>query len=64
MCIWVYISQELAKKRIFLTILKELTSITEDITQKSDNELAGLVATLLARKKFLLVMDDVWTPAD
>lgn len=62
--IWVYISQEFTKRDIFLSILKEFTRITEDITQKSDHELADLVAKNLESGKFLLVMDDVWTPSD
>ncbi|GER52525.1 NBS-LRR type resistance protein [Striga asiatica] len=62
--IWVYISQEFTKKDIFLAILKEFTRITEDIYNKSDRELAQLVASHLERRKFLIVMDDVWTAND
>ncbi|CAA0837485.1 Disease resistance RPP13-like protein 4 [Striga hermonthica] len=62
--IWVYISQEFTKKDIFLAILKEFTTITEDIYNKSDRELAQLVASHLVIRKFLIVMDDVWTAND
>ncbi|KAL8474692.1 hypothetical protein ACS0TY_031220 [Phlomoides rotata] len=63
--IWVYVSQEFTKRDIFLTILKELTTrLTDDIKSKSDQELAKLVATHLETAKFLLIMDDVWTPED
>ncbi|CAA0822908.1 Putative disease resistance protein [Striga hermonthica] len=63
--IWVYISQEFRKKDIFLNILKQLTSITEDmINHKSDMELAQLVASHLEEGKFLIIMDDMWAADD
>ncbi|KAH6801802.1 hypothetical protein C2S51_033248 [Perilla frutescens var. frutescens] len=62
--IWVYISQEFTKKDIFLTILKEFTGITDDIKNKTDQELAKQVASYLETTKFLLVMDDVWSRED
>lgn len=62
--IWVYVSQEFTKKDIFLTIIKEFTSITEEIKNKNDKELAKQVAGYLETTKFLLVMDDVWTCKD
>ncbi|KAI3463686.1 hypothetical protein Pfo_020349 [Paulownia fortunei] len=62
--IWVYVSQEFTKRDIFLHILKEFTSLTEDIHRKTDQELARLVAAHLERGKFLIVMDDVWTAED
>ncbi|KAG6413718.1 hypothetical protein SASPL_126432 [Salvia splendens] len=42
----------------------EFTKISEEISSKGKEELAGLVANHLANVKFLLVMDDVWAPAD
>lgn len=62
--IWIYVSQDFTKKDIFLSILKEFERITEEISCKSDQELANMVASRLASGKFLLVMDDVWTTAD
>ncbi|XP_011072189.1 putative late blight resistance protein homolog R1B-16 [Sesamum indicum] len=60
--IWVYVSQEFTRKDIFLTILRSLTGLNEDMYRKSDQELARLVAFYLENRKFLIVMDDVWTP--
>ncbi|PIN23083.1 Apoptotic ATPase [Handroanthus impetiginosus] len=62
--IWVYVSQEFTKKNVFLSILKEFTMLSDDMYRKSDQELARLVIDYLARGKFLIVMDDVWTPDD
>ncbi|KAL6559346.1 hypothetical protein OROGR_004463 [Orobanche gracilis] len=62
--IWVYISQEFTKKDVFLSILREFTTITEDMYCKNDQDLARLVSSHLERGKFLIVMDDVWTAED
>ncbi|PIN26360.1 Apoptotic ATPase [Handroanthus impetiginosus] len=61
--IWVYVSQEFTRKNVFLSILKEFTTIS-DLYHKSDQELAKLVIDYLERGKFLIVMDDMWTPDD
>ncbi|KAI3454407.1 hypothetical protein Pfo_011070 [Paulownia fortunei] len=57
--IWVYVSQEFNKKDLFLNILKEFTS--KDMSSLSDDDLAQTVRASLGNRKFLLVMDDVWT---
>ncbi|KAL7098331.1 hypothetical protein ACP275_09G010600 [Erythranthe tilingii] len=62
--IWVYVSQDFTKKDVFLSILREFTRLTDDIYRKSDQELANLVDGSLARGKFLIIMDDVWTSED
>nr|QPB15504.1 POR protein [Plantago ovata] len=62
--IWVYISQEFTRKNIFLAILKELIKVTDDVTNKTEDELAKEVAVHLENGKFLIVMDDVWATTD
>ncbi|KAL0335560.1 UNVERIFIED_CONTAM: putative disease resistance RPP13-like protein 3 [Sesamum radiatum] len=58
--IWVYVSEEYNKKDIFLTILKKFTQ--QDMSRKSEEELAQQVKEYLSTGKFLIIMDDVWTP--
>lgn len=58
--IWVYVSQEFNRRDVFLTILKKFTQ--QDMSSKTDDELAGLVRSYLEKPKFVLFMDDVWTP--
>lgn len=62
--IWLPISQEFSDRDILLAILKELTTVNEEIHQKSDMEIAGIVANYLERASFLIVLDDVWNRAD
>ncbi|KAL0284068.1 UNVERIFIED_CONTAM: putative disease resistance protein [Sesamum radiatum] len=57
--IWVYVSEEYNKKDIFLTILKKFTQ--QDMSRKSEEELAQQVKGYLSTGKFLIIMDDVWT---
>ncbi|KAL0290449.1 UNVERIFIED_CONTAM: putative disease resistance RPP13-like protein 3 [Sesamum calycinum] len=58
--IWVYVSEEYNKKDIFLAILKKFTQ--QDMSRKSEEELAQQVKEYLSTGKFLIIMDDVWTP--
>lgn len=60
--IWVYVSQRFNSRDVFLNILKKFTS--NDMSGLSDEELAQSVRACLAKEKFLLVMDDVWSPED
>lgn len=62
--IWIYVSGQFTKKDIFISILKEFMGLSEDMYGRSDVELATLVADHLQRRKFLIVMDDVWRPDD
>ncbi|XP_057772142.1 putative late blight resistance protein homolog R1A-10 isoform X2 [Salvia miltiorrhiza] len=62
--IWLSISQDFSARDIFLDILKQLTTISDHILAKNDHELAYMVADLLKRGRFLIVMDDVWETAD
>ncbi|PIN20015.1 hypothetical protein CDL12_07295 [Handroanthus impetiginosus] len=58
--IWVRVSQDFTQKNLFLSILRELTSITEDMYLRRNKELARLIACYLGSKGcFLIVMDDV-----
>ncbi|KAH6772021.1 hypothetical protein C2S51_010425 [Perilla frutescens var. frutescens] len=60
--IWVYVSQKFNSRDAFLKILRQFTS--NDMSGLSDEELAQSVRACLAREKFLIVMDDVWSPQD
>ncbi|XP_051123189.1 disease resistance protein RPP8-like [Andrographis paniculata] len=62
--IWVYVSQQFSKKDIYLAILKEFTRIDDDERQQNDQDLAKLVSSHLQSRKYLIVMDDVWTTQD
>ncbi|KAL0401612.1 UNVERIFIED_CONTAM: putative late blight resistance proteinR1A-3 [Sesamum latifolium] len=62
--IWVHVSERFTRKDIFLAILREFTRLDEYMYNKSDQDLARLVAFHLEMGKFLIVMDDVWTVVD
>lgn len=62
--IWIHVSNNFSERGVFLEILKNNTQITDDISDKGDEELAKLAAAYLEREKFLIVMDDVWSPHD
>ncbi|KAH6819484.1 hypothetical protein C2S51_003087 [Perilla frutescens var. frutescens] len=60
--IWVYVSQKFNRRNVFLNILRKFTN--NDMSGLSDVELAHSVRACLAREKFLIVMDDVWSLED
>lgn len=66
--IWAYVSREFRTKNVFLAILKELTTEAEHpvemYSNKSDHELARLIDANLEKRRFLIVMDDVWRAED
>lgn len=62
--IWLPVSQEFSASDIFLAILKELTTVTDDIRQLDDQKLARLVCSNLEKVTFFIVFDDVWSSED
>ncbi|KAL0355072.1 UNVERIFIED_CONTAM: putative late blight resistance proteinR1B-17 [Sesamum radiatum] len=59
--IWVYVSSDYRLKDIFLTMLRDLSWITEDMYDKTEREIAQTLHARLEKEKFLIVLDDVWT---
>ncbi|XP_047972879.1 putative late blight resistance protein homolog R1A-10 [Salvia hispanica] len=62
--IWLPISDSFSAKDIFLDILKEFTTINEDLRRKGDEELAKIVASYLEIASFLIVLNDVRSKED
>ncbi|CAA0838699.1 Putative disease resistance RPP13-like protein 3 [Striga hermonthica] len=57
--IWASVSREFNPRTIFLGILHEFTS--KDMSAETTSDLAKAIRASLQDKKFLLVLDDVWT---
>ncbi|KAL3501683.1 hypothetical protein ACH5RR_036132 [Cinchona calisaya] len=58
---FVNVSQEYERKEVFLKILGSFTQITDQMNKMSDEELAKELSNHLKTRKYLIVMDDVWT---
>ncbi|CAA0838695.1 Unknown protein [Striga hermonthica] len=58
--IWACVSKELNTRSLFLDILQEFTS--KDMSSISVDDLALTIHATLETRRFLLVLDDVWTP--
>ncbi|XP_020214658.1 disease resistance protein RPP13 isoform X3 [Cajanus cajan] len=79
-CAWVYVSDECRVKEIFLGLLKHLMPNLEyqrrgntkgkkrtrefNISKLSEEELKKLVRECLERKRYLVVLDDLWKTQD
>ncbi|KAG6428784.1 hypothetical protein SASPL_106821 [Salvia splendens] len=62
--IWVSVSQQFSDKDIFIAILEKIIPINEELRAKDEQHLSEMVATHLNDRKFLIVMDDVWSHKD
>lgn len=58
---WIYVSQQYSRKEIFLGILDSLSLITDEMYKMNDEKLAGELLSHLRSKRYLVVIDDVWT---
>ncbi|XP_027096319.1 putative late blight resistance protein homolog R1A-10 [Coffea arabica] len=59
---FVEVSQEFERREVFLHILGAFTKITEEIKDLSDDKLVKELHRQLKTRKYLIVLDDVWTP--
>ncbi|XP_022887344.1 putative late blight resistance protein homolog R1A-3 [Olea europaea var. sylvestris] len=59
-----YISQDCNKKEVFLAILDQITDVTDDIRNMTEDRLARKLKRSLEEAKYLIVLDDVWTQSD
>ncbi|CAA0823326.1 Unknown protein [Striga hermonthica] len=57
--IWASVSQDFNPRTIFLVILHEFTS--KDMSKETTSDLAKAIRASLQERRFLLVLDDVWT---
>ncbi|KAL3510826.1 hypothetical protein ACH5RR_030227, partial [Cinchona calisaya] len=58
---FVNVSQEYERKEVFLKILSEFTQVTDQMNKMTDEQLAKELNDQLKSRKYLIVMDDVWT---
>ncbi|KZV44542.1 hypothetical protein F511_17448 [Dorcoceras hygrometricum] len=59
--IWVFVSQDYKRKDVFISILKNFKTNTDDMLRKTDMEIAQTLRDCLREGRFLIVLDDVWT---
>ncbi|KAL3506457.1 hypothetical protein ACH5RR_031839 [Cinchona calisaya] len=58
---FVNVSQEYTRKEVFLKILRQFTQITDKMNYMTDEELVQELHNVLKTRRYLIVMDDVWT---
>ncbi|KAH6801366.1 hypothetical protein C2S52_001830 [Perilla frutescens var. hirtella] len=59
--IWVTVSQEFSPRKIYLQALSCLGRSTSDTETSNDQQLSQKLYTLLYNRRYLVVLDDVWS---
>ncbi|PPD73755.1 hypothetical protein GOBAR_DD29329 [Gossypium barbadense] len=58
---WVYVSQEFSSKDLLEAIIKQVGSPRRKLESLGEEELEGILFEHLRRKRYLVVLDDVWS---
>ncbi|XP_073126202.1 putative late blight resistance protein homolog R1B-14 isoform X2 [Henckelia pumila] len=61
-CAWITVSQEYRRKEILSRLFKSLTKSDDDESDESEAELAKRVYQNLLGRRYLIVIDDIWSP--
>lgn len=59
--VWITVSQEYRLRDVLLGLLRSVTLLTDDVSKERDEELAGRLYRSLKQKRYLIVMDDIWS---
>ncbi|PIN10518.1 Apoptotic ATPase [Handroanthus impetiginosus] len=59
--LWVNISSNFRRRDVFLAMLRDLNCITEDMHDKTEEEMEQTLHARLQQEKFLIVFDDMWS---
>ncbi|CAI9091167.1 OLC1v1026121C1 [Oldenlandia corymbosa var. corymbosa] len=58
---WSCVSQRYKKRDLLLDTLRHIISLTDNINEKNDGDLEDLLYKQLKGKRYLIVMDDMWS---
>ncbi|PHU08071.1 hypothetical protein BC332_24560 [Capsicum chinense] len=58
---WVTVSQQHKIKEILLSLLQSMIKMDDTVKMKSEAELADMLQKSLKRKRYLIVLDDIWS---
>ncbi|ONI25018.1 hypothetical protein PRUPE_2G274900 [Prunus persica] len=58
---WVYVSQQFRTRDILQSIIKQVATRTKDMTKLLEEELEEMLYKLLQGRRYLVVLDDIWS---
>ncbi|XP_068330013.1 disease resistance protein RPP8-like [Pyrus communis] len=58
---WVYVSQQFRTRDILVSIIKQVSTRTKDTAKLGEDELEEVLYKLLEGRRYLIVLDDIWS---
>ncbi|XP_055809622.1 putative late blight resistance protein homolog R1B-16 [Solanum dulcamara] len=62
LCSWCCISQVYERKQVLIEVLQQIIELPDKVEEKSVQDLATLLHKSVIGKRYLIFMDDIWTP--
>ncbi|XP_060179698.1 putative late blight resistance protein homolog R1A-10 [Lycium barbarum] len=58
---WITVSEDYSIRKMLLSLLQEAIGVNEELNKKDDGELADCLQKSLKRRRYLIVVDDIWS---
>ncbi|XP_059316017.1 putative late blight resistance protein homolog R1A-10 [Lycium ferocissimum] len=58
---WITVSKDYSIRKMLLSFLQEAIGVNEELDEKEDGELADCLQKSLKRRRYLIVVDDIWS---
>ncbi|XP_075086707.1 putative late blight resistance protein homolog R1A-3 [Nicotiana tabacum] len=58
---WITVSRDYSVRKMLLSLLQDATAVKENLDNVSDGDLAGLLKKRLNSRRYLIVVDDIWS---
>uniref|UniRef100_M1BKW8 Disease resistance protein n=2 Tax=Solanum tuberosum TaxID=4113 RepID=M1BKW8_SOLTU len=60
-CGWITVSKDYSLKKMLLSLLQDAIGVNEQLDEKPDDELADCLQKSLKKRRYLIVVDDIWS---
>ncbi|KAK6781662.1 hypothetical protein RDI58_019458 [Solanum bulbocastanum] len=58
---WITVSKEYSLRKMLISLLQDAIGVNEELDEKPDDKLADCLQKRLKRRRYLIVVDDIWS---